>query len=377
MRKAKGITCLPVLTFDSGKKIATVQGVLPTSDHRRILALLVDEGGWFAEAKVLPFRAIKTVGRDAIVISNEQAIIRISEDSEIKKAFDERKVVTGLRMFTEDGRDLGTIEDVFLDEVTGEAKGFEVAGGFLTTITRGRIFVPMPDRLKVGDEIAYVPPETGVLVEEEVTSGIQRGLEEARRRGEEVLARTVEELEKARDAAMKATAEQQKRFAVGKVADRTVAAPDGTEIVHQGDTISEQMASQAEQKGVLQDLVLAAGTSVARGAMERLREEAARALKEVRRTAGPRAGSKPGQTAGRGASEAVGRRVSRVVLDQNERVILNAGDMVTHESIDRAREAGVLDNLLGAVSWEEPPVILEEHRVRRTHRHEPPKAGER
>ena len=46
---------------------------------------------------------------------------------------------------------------------------------------------------------------------------------------------------------------------------------------------------------------------------------------------------------------ALGHRVSRAILDEQDHVILNEAATITHESIDRARSAGVLPMLLNSV----------------------------
>ena len=51
---------------------------------------------------------------------------------------------------------------------------------------------------------------------------------------------------------------------------------------------------------------------------------------------------------------ALGRPVTRVILDQNDEVILNVGELVTHQALEAARSAGVLDVLLGSVYTQSP-----------------------
>ena len=45
----------------------------------------------------------------------------------------------------------------------------------------------------------------------------------------------------------------------------------------------------------------------------------------------------------------IGCRVNRAILDQEDNIILDAGELITHEAIERAREAGVLGTLLSSV----------------------------
>ncbi len=51
---------------------------------------------------------------------------------------------------------------------------------------------------------------------------------------------------------------------------------------------------------------------------------------------------------------ALGRPATRVILDRQDRVILNAGELITHKSIEDARTAGVLEVLLSSVYTKTP-----------------------
>jgi uncharacterized protein YoxC len=62
---------------------------------------------------------------------------------------------------------------------------------------------------------------------------------------------------------------------------------------------------------------------------------------------------------------ALGRPVSRVILDTNDQPILDSGQLITHEAIEKAREAGVLDILLSSVYDKEPELTKEDMKVRR------------
>ena len=60
---------------------------------------------------------------------------------------------------------------------------------------------------------------------------------------------------------------------------------------------------------------------------------------------------------------ALGRPVTRVILDQQDEVILNVGELITHQAMASARQAGVLDLLLNSVYTEKPQLSLENLRA--------------
>ena len=60
---------------------------------------------------------------------------------------------------------------------------------------------------------------------------------------------------------------------------------------------------------------------------------------------------------------ALGRPVTRVILDPYDNVILNVGELITHQAIDSARRAGILDALLNSVYTQSPQFSKEELRA--------------
>ena len=48
-------------------------------------------------------------------------------------------------------------------------------------------------------------------------------------------------------------------------------------------------------------------------------------------------------------NDAIGRPVTKVFLDRDDSVILDLGDLVTHQAVQRANDAGLLDSLLACV----------------------------
>ena len=68
---------------------------------------------------------------------------------------------------------------------------------------------------------------------------------------------------------------------------------------------------------------------------------------------------------------ALGRAVVRVILDRQDGVILNIGDLITHQAIASARQAGVLDILLDSVYTETPKLSVDELRAPDVHPNQP------
>ena len=407
MRKVSEIIGLPVLALDTGRKVEDVDDVLFEPEQNRILALLVDRGGWFDGAKVVRFSAVQSIGDDAVVVPSERSITPVKAHPDIKRALDSHRVVSGMKVYSMGGDYLGRVSDMVVDEATGEVKGYEVTGGFVQETLRGKKFVPAPETTEVGQEVVFVPTETGERMEREVTGGIQKTAEttseqmremteRARAGGEEALGRAREQISEAgarggetlerarvrgeealveaRESVLRASAEQQKRFVIGKTVESAVTTPDGNVIARPGEVVTPSVADEAERRGVLTDLVRALAVTEARGTsariggeaggtMGRLREEAAEAVSDVRRTIEEWTGRAQARSEQERIQDALGRPVTRVILDSNDQVILNTGEIVTHRAIERARTAGVLDILLDSVDKSEPRFGVGEKRA--------------
>lgn len=377
MRKAKEIIGLPVLTFSDGSRIDTVKDVLFDPASNRVLAFLVDEGGWFDEARVIPFNRVHSIGPDAIIIEDRRDVIPASRDRSVTRALRENKVISNMRVYTEDGRDLGTIGDMFLDPQTGEVTGYEVSGGFLAETLRGKKFMPAPSTLSMGRDVTFVPSEVGTEMEQAVTGGVEKAFGEARRgaaaAGEQVQAaagQVSRSVQRQTDQLLRASTDQQKRYVIGKRSSSTIRTPDGRTIIRKGDTVSQSDANEAERVGVLGQLVSAVVAAEA-GAIGTQAQQtggtfqsgAAQAWEDIRGTLSGTATEIQRTEQQQRINNALGRPVTRVILDRDDSVILNTGEIITHDAIRRADQAGVLDVLLSSVARGEPGFTVEERKA--------------
>ncbi|HEX6290340.1 MAG TPA: PRC-barrel domain-containing protein [Herpetosiphonaceae bacterium] len=444
MRKGTELVGKPVVAFDSGEQCESIKDLLFDQNNNQLLGFLVDEGGWFSSARVLPLQSIQSIGPDAVIVPAKNAVVNAVQVPEIHRILERNNVLRGTRIMTTDGRDLGTMVDLYFDEQTGAVEGYEVSGGLFADAYSGRSFVPAPQTLKIGEDVAFVPPETADLMEEQV-GGIRAAAQSAGETLEDTTARASASLTNT-----VVDPAEQKAFVVGKSVAQDVATPDGTLLVAQGQSVTPLAAEEAERQGVLDRLYRAAGgrltagiSQIVQGAVASTTIEQARgrrAQRAVRTNEGviiaapsqivtevvidrartyhkeqellDAVGLSTGDAAQASASttatsvgervqataqqtraeagnlwdrvkasvndfqtrteqqtldhrikDALGRPVSRVILDPQDRVILNVGELITHQAIDTARQAGVLDILLSSVYDKDPDISTDELRA--------------
>ena len=119
MRKGKDANGLLVITRDTGKKVGKVEDLVLDAQGSRVLGILVDEAGWFREAKVVPWPSFRAIGLDVVIIDEEASAKKASDVPEMSEVLEGGNVLVGVRVTTTDGRELGKIEDFYFDPQTG------------------------------------------------------------------------------------------------------------------------------------------------------------------------------------------------------------------------------------------------------------------
>ena len=346
MRNGKGMIGKPVVAFDSGEKFNTIVDLIFDQQNNLLLGFLVDEGGWFSNALVLPLSNIQAIGNDAVIVPSRDVISSASEFPEIQNILEKDNVLKGTKIMTVDGRDLGTMTDLYFDDKTGVIEGYEVSGGIFADAYSGRSFVPAPDTIKIGEDIAFVPSETADLMEEQ-TGGIRAALYTAGEKAQEFaqtagekaqeFAQTAGEKaqefaqtagEKAQEAAQMANTkltntvvkpEEQEEFVLGKVAEKTVKTSDGIVLIQEGQVVHQSHIIAARNSNIMDELYRATGGSV----KDKLGEKMSGAVASM--------------SANVSVDQALGRRVNKMIFTPEGSVVAVEGQIVTPQVIARAK----------------------------------------
>ena len=438
MRKGKNVIGKEVLSYVDGEKSTSVKDLIIGLDNSSIVALLVDEGGLFSTARVVPMENVVSFGKDAVVISDTNSIVPADAYPAVSEILDRKDKLLGKKVFTEGGDEEGSVSDIYFEEGTGEIFGYEVSGGMLNNVAKGSSYLPLEDIINIGPDLILIKSEAVYDMDAQV-GGVQGALETAK---DKVGGAVDTAKEKAGEAASnigEAAKDKQIAFLEGKTVSQAVTDNSGNVIVSEGQVITRSLAERAERQGKLGALVAAAGGSMLSGVaskMEQTGENAAigkRVGKDVEADDGSiivangqrvrqqqvelarskgklpdllaaaglgqaqqagsgagdamgEAGDKAGQVAGQATEkagdlwdnftrkigevtdsagkrvdeektkkrlsdiqDAVGRPVSKVILDKQDNVVLNLGDIITHDAVQRAYDAGMLDSLLGNV----------------------------
>ena len=158
MMKGTDIVGRPVYARDTGTKAGEVRNLVIDRGGSLVLGLLLDEGGWFKDARVVSWPAILVVGPDAVIIDSEKSVVKAAQVPDVKDVLDRGYVLIGVRVQTHDGRDMGRIDDFYFSPATGTVEGYELSGGLAAQYPSGRAFLPATSKFEAGEDVAFVDP---------------------------------------------------------------------------------------------------------------------------------------------------------------------------------------------------------------------------
>jgi uncharacterized protein YrrD len=321
MYKGKHIIGKSVITRDTGEIIEQVEDILFDSQQNKILGFLVDEGGMFRSARLLPFENILIIGDDGITVHDRSAVVNAQDIKEMQSTVHTKNTLLGTRVMTEDGKNLGKIQDVYFDEIIGTIEGYEVSGGMFADAMSGTAFLPSPKTINIGRDVAFVPSDVITLMDmQKEEGGIRKMMRETS--------------DKVRSGAQTV----QNSVASGYYGVRN--------------KVSGTMPAREEVSSKVDNNLDKLETGVS-SAWMRIREKASHMRDKLY------SGREEQQI-----KNAVGRPVTRVILDKQDNVILKTGDIVTHDSVEKARHANVLDVLVSSVYKDQPGFSSDELKER-------------
>lgn len=333
MRKGNEIIGLPIYAYHGGKEIAQVKDIFFDQYTNKMLGLFVDTGGWFSNARLIPWEHVFAVGPDAVVVRTEDVITLAENMPGATETMERDHFIEGTKILTTDGKDLGTMNDIYFDTESGRIEGYEVTGGLFADAYTGRSFMPAPKVFTIGKDAAFVPPETADMMDEQV-GGIKGKFQEMSFKAQ----KTVDSVSDTVQSAAETTGEKLSE-AQEKASDALSSAAETTseKLSTAKDKASEALDSASE---TLQDTAQTAGEKLGEAQVQ-----AGEKWEEAKATA-------TDVVAQQTVEQARGRRVRDSVRTKNGVYIATVGQIVTDTVIDRAKRYGQEEALLSAVGMD-------------------------
>ena len=373
MRKGHSITGLQVVAQDSGKDLGKVLDLIFDHDADQCLALVLREKGLLHSAQIVRFENIISIGKDAVLVGSEDSVINPHDDARLRVVLERDTHLSGTKILTENGQDLGTFADVYLDEKTGRVVGYEVSGGFVSDTMSGKRYVSAERThdLRVGDDVLIADPVLASEFEQQAQEnpeGLKGALQSASEKVSGAYDSAKNSVTETYANLAESSVEKQKEFVVGKTAGKDVFLPapthtatdvivedhapilatdeladdlkHGPVLVHGGEQITQAHADHAAEAGILHQLLVAAGAhstgQIADSAKEKL--------------AGAQSGAQNqlGESKATLEERAIGQRAGKEVDLPNGSTLVAPGMTITHDMMETAKLHGKEGELLAA-----------------------------
>lgn len=160
MIKGKALLGMAVVGQEDGAQLGRVRDLIFDHETDQVLALVLGERDLFGliDALIVPWRELRSIGSDIIFARSAASSIKLHDDPASRASAMRETSLSGTHIVTTEGKKLGTLADMMLDEATGRVAGYEVSGGFVADTLHGKQFLPAPPGLAIGHDVAIAPP---------------------------------------------------------------------------------------------------------------------------------------------------------------------------------------------------------------------------
>ncbi|WP_082788910.1 PRC-barrel domain-containing protein [Desulfolucanica intricata] len=159
MQKSKQLMAMPVISLEEGQQIGTVKGLVIDPAKKEVIALVIEQKGWFKEQKFIPFNKINSVGNDAITVEQSGAIQKGASIPDILRLYKEHIDIVGNKIVTETGTVLGYVDEYYIELTNGSLAGIEFSGKFINSMVKGKAFLNTAFIRTIGKEIVITSNE--------------------------------------------------------------------------------------------------------------------------------------------------------------------------------------------------------------------------
>lgn len=171
MLKGNAVLGMPVLSRQDGQKIGSTKDIVIAKDHSRIVAFILDEGGLFSAATAVGMENVVSFGKDAMIITDSKAVVRVDHFPEVKAIMEDRDGLVGKQVFSESGDLKGKVEDIYFDESTGNIVGLEVEGKFTSKNSNASVQLRPSDIVSIGPDAVVINMASVPMLEAQGAGG--------------------------------------------------------------------------------------------------------------------------------------------------------------------------------------------------------------
>ncbi|NLY54837.1 MAG: hypothetical protein GX060_09520 [Firmicutes bacterium] len=157
MQRVRHLIGLPVMTVATGERLASVKSVVIDLVCGYVRALVVHKGSLFRQPQAIAIEQVHSLEEDAILLKEGEKPMLLATLLASMPEAQTDEVLFGRQIMTEDGKVLGSLDDVFFDPSDGRISHYSLSDGLLQSLLQGSAMIPAPTQPIVGEESIVIP----------------------------------------------------------------------------------------------------------------------------------------------------------------------------------------------------------------------------
>lgn len=265
MKTIKEIVGLPVLSITEVITLGTVKDYVVNPEVGSVDYVVLEPAKWYQEARVISFPQITGIGEDALTIESSEVVTTISKDQKVLSLLEKEVKLTGNRVMTRKGRLAGTIDELMIEDESGNILGCRWVPA---DAAAARGYIPAAKVVTFGKELLVVADDFEQAVVENFTAEsiqvspeaekpeppeqpLQPEAEPAPTPGTDQVDTENEDVDP-----LKYFEEQQKAYLLGRKVSELITADDGEIIASPGETVTQEIIDRAIKADKFVELTL-------------------------------------------------------------------------------------------------------------------------
>ena len=157
MRTFSSIKGQPVLDLQTGERLGAVSD-LSVAEDGKIEGLLVKSGTLLKKTFLVSPESVHSYGEGGVMVEGCEDLLPLQDKP--ARTLEHQGKLSGMMLYSQEGSELGLLEDVYFSEELGTIVGYELTDGFFSDFLEGKRMIKPVDPPAIGKDAIIVNVDT-------------------------------------------------------------------------------------------------------------------------------------------------------------------------------------------------------------------------
>lgn len=151
----------PVVSVVDAERLGFIDTALIDLHNQSLTGFRVRTGGVFTHHRAILLQDVKSLGKDAVTVEDGRRLGDEGKMQQLKTSVPLTDV-TGSRVMSEEGKIIGTVDDIDVDMETGRIENYVLSGNLLDRLRHDKHMIPSSAVKSIGEKIIVVTENTAM-----------------------------------------------------------------------------------------------------------------------------------------------------------------------------------------------------------------------